>query len=333
MKQNVFVTGADGMLGMSICRELISQGYHVKAFVLSVPKSFLTSSPDVEIVTGNVLDPESVERELAGCDFLIHCAALTSVWPRRSAAVLHTNLNGTRNVLEAAKKAGVKRMVHIGTASSFTPGSIDRPGDEASAYSGWKFCLDYTDSKYLAQQLLLKEYSENGFPVVILNPTYMLGPYDSGPSSGKMLIEILESKIFGYSPGGKNFVCSADVARAVVNSLRTGRTGECYIIGGENLSYREFFEIVCKATDKKIKLFKIPASLILVFGFISSAFARLTFTHPRLSFTMARFACVDQYYSSRKAEEELGYLPASIEKGINSCVDWFKSNGYLNGPF
>ncbi len=327
--EKVLVTGADGMLASSICRELIRQGYPVKAMILPNRNLNVLSGLNIEIVEGNILDKDFLQREMSDCDFVIHAAALTTVSPRRSELVMTVNFDGTKNVMKIAYRLKMKRMVHIGTANSFGHGSKEKPGNETTSCAFEKYGLDYIKSKFLSQKMLLEKYSRDGFPVIIINPTYMIGPFDSGPSSGKMIIELLKDRIPGYSSGGKNFICSTDVATASVNALKLGRLGECYIAGYENLDYKEFFKKVCDLHNKKFKLIKVPRFLVLCIGFYNSVVGHLIKKAPKLSYTMTRMASVGQYYSSKKARQELNLPQTPIEKGIELCVDWFESNGYL----
>jgi dihydroflavonol-4-reductase len=229
----------------------------------------------------------------------------------------------------AARKLGLKRMVHIGTANSFAPGPLKNPGDENSPFNGWKYGMDYIESKYQAQEMLIKMHREAGFPVVIINPTFMIGPYDTGPSSGKLLVELLSGRLLGYPSGGRNVICSVDVARTAVNALTMGREGQCYIAGNENLSYEDLFRLVCEVCEVKFRLIKIPQLLVLAVGLINSALAKVTDKPPQLSFTMARMSAVEHYFSSQKAQNELDLPRTPIEIGIMEAVDWFKENGYL----
>ena len=325
----VFVTGADGMLGSNICRELLHQGYSVKAMILPNRKPMVLEGLCMQIVKGDILDKPFLEREMRECDGVIHAAALTTLWPKRLEAIKSVNLDGTKNVMEVASSYGIMRMVYIGSASSFKFGSKEKPADETSAFDGWKYGMDYIDSKYQAQKLLLSKHAMDRFPVVILNPTYMIGPYDSSPSSGKLLIALFNGKLPCYSSGGKNFVCAIDVAKATVNALKLGRIGECYIVGNENLEYGEFFRKACALWGKRFKLLKVPEFLILCFGLFNSIIARAMGKQPVVSFSMARLAKQGQYYSSKKAQQELEFSPVPIEKGIEQCVSWFETNGYL----
>ena len=327
--EKVFVSGADGMLGSSICRELIKQGYLVKGMILPNKKLNVLAGINIEIVEGNILDRDFLQREMDDCDFVIHAAALTTVWPRVSEIVMSVNLEGTKNVMEIAEQLEMKRMVHIGTANSFGHGTKEKPGNENSSYVFGKYGLDYIKSKYLAQEMLLEKHLKDKFPIIIVNPTYMIGPFDSGPSSGKMIIELLMDRIPGYTSGGKNFVCSTDVATATVNALKLGKLGQCYIVGNENLTFKEFFKKVCDLRNKKFKLIKVPGFLVLCIGFFNSVLARLTKKAPQLSYTMTRMGIVSQYYSNKKAVQELKLPQTPIEKGVEQCIDWFESNGYI----
>jgi dihydroflavonol-4-reductase len=327
--EKIFVTGADGMLGSSICRELLNQGYVVKAMCFPGRVPATLNGLSIEIVYGNVLDKSFLLKEMQGCNKVINVAALTNVYPRRSKIVNDVNYSGAKNVMEVVEELKMTRMVHIGSASSFDHGSKQNPGDERSGYNGWKYGMDYIDSKFKAQQLLLEKHAKDGFPVIIVNPTFMIGPFDSGPSSGAMLINLATNNIPGYTGGGKNFVCSVDVANAAVNALKLGRLGQCYIAGGKNLDFKEFFEKACEILGKPFKLKKIPQFLVLIVGFFNSIIARLTKSKPKLSFGMAKMASISQCFSPAKAIEELQMTQTPIEVGIKQCLDWFKANNYL----
>ena len=328
-KACVFVTGADGMLGSSICRELINQDYSVKAFVLPNRKINVLDELEIDIVYGNILDKSLLEAAMVDCDYVINVAALTFVWPRKSEIVMKVNLEGAMNVMEVSEKLGIKKMIQIGTANSFNHGSKNNPGSENNPFDGWRFKMDYITSKYLAQQKLIEHYNKTGFPIVIINPTYMIGPYDSGPSSGKMILEVIQGKIPAYASGGKNFVYSRDVAVAAVNALALGKIGECYIAGNENLSFGDFFKKVVKTRNKPFKLLKAPTAVIIFIGLINSIVARLVKKSPKLSYSMAKMAGMNQYYSAAKAQNELNMPQTPIEVAIDECLTWYEVNGYL----
>ena len=330
MKEKVFVSGADGMLGSSICRELLRQGYAVKAMCLPDRKVKTLEGLAIEQVHGNVLDKVFLLAACKDCDYVIHVAALTNVWPRRIKKLWDVNVTGTQYMAEVVEKLGIKRMVHVGSASSFNHGSMDHPGTEDSVFDGWKYGMDYLDTKYKAQEWLLQKHAQSKFPVIIINPTFMIGPYDSGPSSGQMLIGLYRGTVPGYSVGGKNFVCSFDVAVAIVNALKMGRTGQCYIAGNQNMRFHDFFKLATELMGKPFKLRAFPPSLVLIAGAANSLLARVNGKPPKLSYTMARMENVSQYFSPEKARNELNMPQTPISEGIQQCLEWFKNNGYLH---
>lgn len=216
MENYVFVTGADGMLGSMVCRELLSGGYAVKALVLNKRKAFNRNNLELECCEGNVLDGDFIQHATRGAKYIIHTAALTTFWPRKAKLVMDVNLNGTFNVMNAVLKNRISRMVHIGTACSFSAQEPNHPGNEENFPAVDRNKSDYIRSKLLAQNMLLDAYRRKDLPVLILNPTFMIGPFDSGPNSGTMIQSYCRKKIPGCSSGGKNFVYSGDVAAAAV---------------------------------------------------------------------------------------------------------------------
>ncbi len=326
---NVFVTGANGMLGSSICRELLKQGYSVKAMCLPNQEPKTLQDLPLELVYGELLDKAFLEHAIKGCDYIIHIAALNNVWPRRSKRVIEVNYEGTKNIMEMAEKFNIIRMVHIGSASSFGNGTAEKPGNETFAFNGWKFGMDYIDSKFKTQCMLLNEYNQNGFPVIIINPTFMIGPFDSGPTSGAMLLALAKGQLKWFGSGGKNFVCSTDVAMAAVNAIKLGKVGECYIAGNQNLTYKDFLQKACTQLKRPFNLRRAPNMAIVMIGFISSLISKITGKKPRLSLGMALIAQENQYFSSEKAVLELNMPQTPIETGIEASLNWFKLNKYL----
>lgn len=326
----VLVTGADGMLGASVCREALAQGYDVRAMILETSKLTTLDGLSLELVHGNLLNYASLERAVEGCDVIINVAASTQIWPRRSPLIHKINFDAVKSLVEIAKKSKISRFIQIGTANSFGHGSKDSPGNESTRFMGEFYKMDYVDSKYKAQQFLLNEVHEFGFPAVIINPTFMIGPYDAGPSSGKMLMALYLGQLPGFTSGMKNFVASKDVATATVNAISLGKIGNCYIAGNSNLTFEGYFKIACKVFERDFKLKKMPNGLILAVGFVSSAWSRITGKPPKLGFHMAQQASMKQCYDPTKARQELRMPSTPIEIAIKDCMDWWKANHYLN---
>ena len=308
----VLVTGADGFLGSHITETLLADGHDVTA--LHHPASAQNTFEDddrIRVVTGDILDPSTLAPALKGIDAVIHAAANTSIHPRRQKAVWDINLTGTQNMVAAAGNEGVRRFVCIGTANSFGRGSLDQPGDETCPYTDAIYRTDYMDSKKAVQDWLMNHVAETGFPALMINPCFMLGPGDRKPGSGVMMLRLHGRKILPISTGGRNFVDVRDVARAAVNSLEKGRIGECYICGNENIPYTRIFPLFGKimGMDKAVPM-RFPRFLTLGYGVLNSFVCWFTGKEPEISILIARVSFGGFYYSVEKARRELD-LPAS----------------------
>lgn len=325
----VLVTGADGFLGNNIVRELLDRKIEVRAFVQNKSPIKTLDNLPIDKLYGDILNEIEVEEAAIGCDYIIHAAANTSIWPQRSEVIWKVNHQGTLNVIHAALKRNVKRLVSIGTANSFGNGTLDNPGDENSPFSAGIYGLDYIDSKLEAQKAIIKSVNEEGLDAVILNPTFMLGPFDTKPSSGALLLALFNKEVPGYTAGGKNFVYIKDVAIAACNALTKGKKGECYIMANENLSYKSFNKLVAKSFKIKPPKWFIPTPFILLFGLLSQTWAKLTNTTPKVSLAVARLSLITNYYTSAKAIRELNMPQTPIKQAVEEAFDWFKQNGYL----
>lgn len=324
----VFITGADGLLGSNLVRELLSRNYKIRALIQTGRKVNTLDGLAIEKVEGDLLDANSVIVAMKGADFVIHAAASTSIWPNRNPFAVRVNIEGTNNILNACKENKIARLVYVGTANSFGFGSKENPGTEKNPYKSFGYGLDYMDSKYQAHQNVLKAV-ESGLDAVIVNPTFMLGPYDSMPSSGAMVIAIAQQKVPGFSPGGRNYICVKDAAFGIANALTLGRKGESYIIGNENLSYKEIFTKIATTVGVKAPGFAAPKWLLLLMGRFNNFKARFSNKAPRVSYTMAKISCDEFYFSAAKAVEELKLPQTPVEEGIKEAYDWFIKNNYL----
>jgi dihydroflavonol-4-reductase len=312
-----------------LVRELLGRGHSIRAFVQPGRQQKTLEGLLIEKFSGNLLNRDQVEKAAEGCQAIIHCAASTSVWPTRSEIVNTVNIEGTRNIIESVKKNKVDRLIYIGTANSFGFGTKEVPGVEGNPYKSDTYGLDYMDSKYKAQQLVLQEIKENGLPAVIVNPTFMFGPYDSNPSSGAMIVALYKGKVPGYTTGGRNYVCAKDAAVAIANALTKGRVGECYILGNQNLSYNEVFGKIASAIGVKPPSIPIPSLFAKLYGRIGSLMGTLSRKAPAISYPLSRIACDEHYYSPAKAVKELELPKTPVEVGIKESFEWLKENGYL----
>jgi dihydroflavonol-4-reductase len=326
MTNTVLVTGANGFLGGHVVRELLARHYAVRALVRPGP-SHLTGLP-LTLCPGDITRPAEVARAAEGCAYVIHAAALASVNPARSAAHWQVNLVGTENVLRAAQRAGVRRLVYVGTANVFGFGSRAAPGTERHPYAGARYGLDYMDSKRAATDRVLAAAAA-GLPAVLVHPTFMLGPVDAKPTSGALLLELARGRVPGYPPGGKNYVHVRDVATATVNALTRGRVGESYLLGHENLSFQDAFRLMAEVLGVPAPRLALPGPLLRGYGWLGAAAAALTGRPAALNGAMLRVACNGHYFDCQKAVRELDLPQTPVRTAVAEAADWFRQHGFL----
>ena len=331
MKQKkVLITGADGVLGSNLVREFLSRDYEVSVFLLPSSKDPLTlQGLRLNYFYGNILEQDEISKAVKGHDYVVHAAASTIVYPARLELINKVNIDGTKNVIKAVLKYKVTRLIHVGTANSFSYGSKDHPGNETNSYGAHVYGMDYMDSKKKAQDLVLSAVKEKGLDAVIVNPTFMIGPYDSKPSSGSMIIALKKGKIPGFTEGAKNYIAVKDAAVAIVNAIDFGRKGECYILGNYNMSFKKAFNVFANVIGAKPPKRKLSSRAVVFYGAVNSFLAKKLDYKPSVTRELAKISCEQQYYCSCKAKNELKMPNTPIEVAVKECYDWFLENGYL----
>ena len=324
----IFITGGDGFLGSNLVRVLLDYGHELSVLVLPGRQTKTLDELSLKRVEGDLLNYDSLKKAAKDSEAIFHIAANTSLWPSRSDIVNKINIEGTQNIIRLAKDLNVYKLVHVGTANTFSFGTFENPGKENTEYNGWQYGLDYMDSKWKAHQLVMNAVKE-GVPAVVVNPTFMFGAYDSLPSSGAMIIAVNAQKLPGYAPGGRNYICVKDAAIGIANALVKGRVGESYIIGNENLSYEQAFGKIATVIGVKAPKLRIPKWVLLLYGRINSIMAVITTKKPKVSFPMAKIACDEHYFTAAKSVRELDLPQTPIEVGIRESFDWLKSNDYF----
>jgi len=326
----IFITGTSGLLGSNTAKELLNRGYEVRGLFRHASEAeLLEQHPKFEKFFGDITDAQKMIEGVAGCDAVVHAAADTGLWPARSPEYVATNVDGTRNVMEAAIQAKVKRGIFVSTANSLGFGTKEKPGDENTPPRFEQYGIGYMETKYQAQQLVLEAAHEFGYPFIVVNPTFMIGPNDFKPSSGRMVIAVAQGKVPGYPVGGKNYVYVGDAATAIANALTMGRPGQCYILGNENLSYQEMFTKVAKVVGVKPPRLGIPPFATKAFGMLGTIGGKLFGITPKVSYKMARVSCDGHYFTAKKAVKELRMPQTPIENAIQECYEWFKQHNYL----
>ena len=322
----VFITGANGLLATNIIAQLLAKDYDVVGLIRDPRKFLLPAHPRLQLITGDITDAQVVAHAATGCDFVIHCAATTSQHLLRYSDYARVNTTGTTHVVAAAEKAGAKRLVYVGTANTFGYGPIESPGNEnlpprEPFVNAW-----YAKSKLAAQHNVLA--AQSGVPVVIVSPTFMIGPFDGKPSSGAIIRMGYGKRIICYPPGGKNFVHVSDAARGTIAAMENGNPGEAYLLAGENLSYKAFFRLLAKRTDQRPILIGIPKVLLIGLGYIGDLL-RAVGIPTALSSTNTKILCVHNYYSNAKACQQLDVQFLPVSQAIDDAVDWFRQQQML----
>jgi dihydroflavonol-4-reductase len=318
------VTGASGFLGWHVARVLTERGHRVRA--LCRPTSQLREL-DVERVTGDLRDPDSLRRAVEGCELVFHVAADYRLWSKHPGELYSSNVDGTRNILDAAVRAKVERIVYTSTV-----GCIGMPkgsnGDEQTPVSLADMAGHYKRSKWLAEQVAL-EKSAAGLPVVIVNPTAPVGDHDWKPTpTGKIIVDFLRDKLPAFVDTGLNLVDARDTAIGHLLAAEKGRPGERYILGGENLTLEQILGRLSALSGKPAPTIKIPYSIAYATGVITTALAQVTGKPPLAPLEGVKMARKKMFVTHNKAARELGFAPRPIEGALKRAIDWFRVNGY-----
>jgi dihydroflavonol-4-reductase len=327
-----FVTGATGFLGSHVARVLAEQGAELRLLVR--PTSDLRNIADlnVERVVGDLRDPASITKALAGCDVVFHVAADYRLWVRDPSEMYRSNVEGTRSLLEAARKQGVRRVVYTSSVATmgFRPGSNHgNVADEESPVSLADMIGHYKRSKFMAEQVAI-EAARSGVDVVIVNPTTPIGERDIKPTpTGRIVVDFLKRKFPAYVETGLNLVDATECARGHLQALEKGRTGERYILGGENLTLKQILDRLAAITGLKSPTVKLPYIFAFATGVVDEMVTgRLLRREPRATIDAVRMGRKMMFVSSAKAERELGWRMVPVEGALRRSVEWFRANGY-----
>jgi len=318
------VTGATGFLGWHVVQVLRQRGIAVRALVRR-PEA--ARELDAELAPGDLRDADAVRRAVQGCGLVFHAAADYRLWVRDATEMFRSNVEGTRNVLEAAARAGVERIVYTSTVGciGFVRGGL---GDETTAVTLADMEGPYKRTKFQAEQVAL-EYARKGLPVVIVNPTAPVGEHDVKPTpTGQTIVDFLRGGMPAYLDTGLNVVDARETAEGHWLACERGRPGERYILGGENLTLQEIFERLSRISGRPAPRTQIPWGVAWVAGVVSTGLAGLTGKEPRVPLAAVQMARKKMWVSHAKAERELGFKPSPAEVALRRSVEWFQSHGY-----
>ena len=317
------VTGASGFLGWHVARVLLERGYAVRALVRPGSR---VEGIDVEVSTGDLRDPASLDRAAAGCGLVFHVAADYRLWARNPDDLYRSNVEGTRNLLQAARNAGAERVVYTSTVGciGIPSGGI---GDEDTPVAIEDMVGHYKRSKFLAEEVAL-DAARGGLPVVIVNPTAPVGDHDVKPTpTGQIVFDFLKGGMPAFIDTGLNVVDARDCAQGHLLACERGRPGERYILGSENLTLAQILGALARLSGRKAPTVRLPYAVAYAAGACSTAWARLSGRPPRIPLEGVRMARKRMWVTHEKARRELGFQPAPAEAALARAVEWFTRSG------
>ena len=326
------VTGASGFVGAALARTLLAAGWQVRVLVRAGSDRRNLRTLTVQSAIGDLTDTASLERAVEDCDAVFHAAADYRLWVPDPQSMYEANVEGTRNLLEAARRAGVKRIVYTSSVACIGLPADGSVGTEDTPVSLKSMVGHYKRSKFLAEQAAL-EAAERGVPVVIVNPAAPVGPRDLKPTpTGQIVLDAALGRTPAYVDTGLNIVHVDDVAAGHVLAFHYGRVGERYILGGENLPLRDILVEITALAGRSPPRLKLPHGVVLPIAYLAEGFARLSGRSTRVTVDSVRMARKRMYFSSEKAMRELGYSYRPARLAFADALEWFRAEGYLRTP-
>ena len=326
------VTGAAGFVGNHVVRLLAERGERIRVLLRPTSQTTLLEGLAVERVSGDLRDRASLDKALDGVRTVYHVAADYRLWARDPREIYESNVQGTRNLLEAARRAKVDRFVYTSTVGTVAVPRGGGPPDESIVTSLGEMIGAYKRSKWLAEQEARKA-AEAGLPVVIVNPTTPVGPGDAKPTpTGRIIIDFLNGRMPAYVDTGLNFVPVEDAAAGHLLAAGRGRIGERYILGGENLTLKQALEILSQVSGRPAPRVRVPHILALAAGYADAALSRLMRREPQIPLEGVRMARHSMFVNSERARAELGFSPGPVTAAFERAVRWYESNGYVRIP-
>lgn len=324
-----FVTGATGFIGGNLARALLSDGHQVRALIRPESDRRNIAGSPIEPAEGDLDNRHKLAEQIRGCDAVFHVAAHYSLWAKDRDSIYRANVEGTKNLLAAARDVGVKRFVHTSSVAAIGVPPPNTLGTEETQTTLDELVSDYKKSKYLAEQAALQAARE-GLDVVIVNPSTPIGARDVKPTpTGEIILRFLQDRMPAYVHTGLNLIDVEDVARGHILAWQKGRTGERYILGNRNLSLKEMLEMLAAVTGKRAPRIAIPHSIPLAVAFIDEMILARLGKKPQISFYAAQMSRKAMYYDSSKAVRELGLPQTPVETAMENAVRWFVENGYV----
>jgi dihydroflavonol-4-reductase len=325
----VLVTGASGFIGSAIVRHLVAEGFAVGALVRPGSRRDHLTMLGVDIFDGSINDAAAVRAALASRRYVIHVAADYRLWARDRGEIFTANVDGTRVVMEAARKSGIERIVYTSSVATVEPRRDGTPADESAFMSERSASGAYQRSKIMAEALV-REMTVQGLPAVIVNPATTIGPHDVRPTpTGRIIIAAATGRIPAFVDTGLNLVHVDDVARGHVAALRRGRIGERYILGGDNVRFARMLADIAALAGRRAPRLRIPWYAALPVAWAAEAASRITGREPLATLEGVRHARDRMFFNTAKAEQELGIRARPYAEALADALTWFRNAGYL----
>ncbi|MEA5553576.1 hopanoid-associated sugar epimerase [Anabaena cylindrica UHCC 0172] len=323
-----FVTGGTGFVGSHVVRSLLESGYKVTALVRSHSNLGNLHGLEVDFVKSDLNDPH-IWKQMQDCNYLFHVAAHYSLWQKDRDLLYRHNVEGTRNLLAAAQKAGIERTVYTSSVAAIGVGKSGQVVDETHQSPVEKLVGDYKKSKFLAEQVAM-DAAKQGQDIVVVNPSSPIGTMDIKPTpTGDIILRFLRRQMPAYVDTGLNFIDVRDVARGHLLALEKGKGGDRYILGHQNLSLKQLLEILSDITGLKAPQISVPALLPLTVAWIEEKILAPLGKTPTVPIDGVRMAQQPMYYDASKAVRELALPQSPVSVALKDAVDWFVSNGYV----
>ena len=324
------LTGASGFIGSALARKLVALGEPVRAIVRKDSDQRNLEGLPIEIVEADLVDPESLAHAVEGCEALFHVAADYRLWVPRPDKMYATNVEGTRNLVRAATRAGVRRIVYTSSVAVLGAAINGVPADESQSSTLADMIGHYKRSKFMAEEAVRTLVREEGAPVVVVNPSTPIGPRDIKPTpTGRLVIEAAAGRMPAYVNTGLNVVHVDDVAEGHLLAFERGQIGERYILGGANMTLREILCEIAGVAGQRPPTLRLPTELVFPIAVGAELQSRLFGGVPRVTVSGVRMARKKMYFSSEKASRELGYRARPVREAISDAVAWFREHGYL----
>ncbi|MDE3057389.1 MAG: SDR family oxidoreductase [Bacteroidota bacterium] len=326
--QTILITGGTGFIGSNLAASLVSQGYHVKILRRKLSSTQLVDHLDIEHCTGDVRDNASLHAAMKDCDTVFHTAAVVSFWKSLRQMQYDVNVIGTKNVAQACLETGVKRLVYTSSIAALGHPTSGALADESTPFNWKHLHSGYKASKHLAE-IEIESAVDRGLDAVMINPTVIIGPGDIHFHGGSIIRSVQRGLVPFYIKGGMNVVYVDDVVNVHVDAAEKGRTGERYIAGGENLTHKQIFQTTAEILGKRPPRLKIPVPLLKLAAGGFDIAASILRTQPLISTELISGAGLYNWYSSAKAERELGYRPTPFREAVEKTCQWYREHKLL----